>query len=193
MENGSLEDEWQSLQKLTYHLKIDHPKRKIPLPTTKLSGLFVFVSRNLHLSYLGASLYPWLWLVSSGVYPSIIGAPGMSEGLAEVWQHSQARLQLRKVSQMLGLHWKSQEFGIRSQIFLKVPKMEGFLTDWTWNICVFFLGGGGYLNFRYLKCLVKMWSTRRHLFLFCFWAPISGSWGNGNSPYFRVSSMLVKY
>jgi len=34
---------------------------------------------------------------------------GMSEGLAEVWQHSQVRLQLRKVSQMLGIHWKSQD------------------------------------------------------------------------------------
>ena len=84
----------------------------------------MFVSRNLHLSYLGASLP--LWLVSSGVYlhPSLVFS-GMSEGLAEVWQHSQVRLQLRKVSQMLGLHWKCQEFGIRSQIFL-VPKMEGF-------------------------------------------------------------------
>lgn len=92
----------------------------------------MFVSRNLHLSYLGASLPLTVagFIRCLPVYPSIIGAPGMSEGLAEVWQHSQVRLQLRKVSQMLGLHWKSQEFGIRSQIFLVLYlKWRGFLTD----------------------------------------------------------------
>lgn len=128
----------------------------------------MFVSRNLHLSYLGASLPLTVagFIRCLPVYPSIIGAPGMSEGLAEVWQHSQVRLQLRKVSQMLGLHWKSQEFGIRSQIFLVLYlKWRGFLTDWAvFEVFFFFFFflGGWVPKFRYLKCLVvkclvKMW------------------------------------
>ena len=65
-------DPWKMSDKvsknLTYHLKIDHPKRKIPLPTIKLSGLKCLF-QGIYIYHILVLHYPWLWLVSSGVYP----------------------------------------------------------------------------------------------------------------------------